>query len=288
MNVQSETSSPGAANNPQPETSSPPAAGKQRSRRRNPKLDGRPRRLDDAKRQIVCAMISSGCGLRDAARYVQCSVRTIRREAERNPAFDNELRRSEVHAKLSPLRAMQHAISTHWRAAAWFLERAFPERFAKPERGAFGARQARQLLEEVLRIFSSEVADAVHYDRVERRVRATFEYYVRTACDRRRNARALHKAMSFFEAKDEHDPLAAFGFRSPDFSELFKPTRTASPNTAQTPREPAAHNAPSAEQPDDAIHAGGEAFSNLLRGLANELAARDEALPAMQPSPADF
>ena len=72
-------------------------------------------------------LVAGGCGLREAARYVRCNINTIRREAERNPEFDERLRSSETYAQLSPLRAMQHAVGTHWRAAAWMLERAFPE-----------------------------------------------------------------------------------------------------------------------------------------------------------------
>src|SRR6478609_8737298 len=75
---------------------------------------GRPRALDDAKRREICALIAGGCGLREAARYVRCNINTIRREAERNPDFDERLRRSETYAQLSPLRAMQHAVGTHW------------------------------------------------------------------------------------------------------------------------------------------------------------------------------
>ena len=66
---------------------------------------------------------------------------------------------------------MQNAIGTHWRAAAWFLERAFPDRFARPNSGAFGAREARDLMSEVVNVISSEVTDPVRYGRIEKRVR---------------------------------------------------------------------------------------------------------------------
>src|SRR3954471_24234235 len=75
---------------------------------------GRPRTLDDAKRREICALVAGGCGLREAARYVRCNTGTIRLEAERNPEFDNQLRRSQTYAQLSPLRAMQLAVGTHW------------------------------------------------------------------------------------------------------------------------------------------------------------------------------
>src|SRR3954451_6770488 len=121
-----------------------------RRKRRKARRLGRPRALDDVKQREACALIAGGCGFREAARYVNCNVGTIRREADRNPAFAEQLRNSEAYAQVSPLKAMQQAAGTHWRAAAWMLERAFPDRFSRPEPGAFGARQARQLMNEVL------------------------------------------------------------------------------------------------------------------------------------------
>src|ERR1700759_4664763 len=72
---------------------------------------GRPRVLDDVKRREICALVAGGCGLREAARYVRCGINTIRREAERNPEFDEQLRRSQTYAQLCPLRAMQLAVA---------------------------------------------------------------------------------------------------------------------------------------------------------------------------------
>jgi hypothetical protein len=202
---------------------------------------GRPRTLNDAKRREICALVAGGCGLQEAAKYVRCGVNTVRREADRNPEFHENLRRAEMYAQLSPLRAMQHACSTHWRAAAWMLERAFPDRFARPEAGAFGARQARQLLGEVLNVISSETSDPFKFERIEKRVRGTFEYYIRSACDRRRSARSLRNAMKFFEQKDRNsDPLAARGITIPDFSSFIPPTpapRDSTPVRRQSPSD---------------------------------------------------
>lgn len=209
---------------------------------------GRPRALDDAKRREICALVAGGCGLREAAKYVGCAINTIRREADRIPAFHDQLRRSEMYAQLSPLKAMQHAVGTHWRAAAWMLERAFPDRFARPEPGAFGARHARQLLSESLQVISSEISDPIKYERIEKRIRGTFEYYIRSACDRRRNTSNLRRAMQFFEEKNQHtDPLAQFGITMPDFDTLMNPTtpgRKPDPER-DSPRAPASTSTPS-------------------------------------------
>ncbi len=199
---------------------------------------GRPRVLDDGKRREICALIAGGCGLREAAKYVHCSVNTIRREAERNVDFAEQLRHSESYARLSPLRAMQAAMGTHWRAAAWFLERAFPEQFARPDAGAFGARKARELMKEVIDIVRAEVFDPFKSDRVEKRIRGAFEYYIRMACDQRKNSHSLRRAMQFFEDKNRvSGPLAEFGIPTPDFSDFTNPTRTSTSSPFSPPKK---------------------------------------------------
>src|SRR4051812_42563802 len=195
-----------------------------RRKRRKFHGPGRPRVLDEGKLREVCALIAGGCGFREAARYVHCSVATIKREADRNPAFADQLHQSEAYAQLGPLRAMQQAVGTHWRAAAWMLERAFPDRFPRPEPGAFGARQARQLMHEVLTVLSSELPDPFKYSRIEKRIRGTFEYHIRVATDRRRTTGNLRRAMKFLEQKDRIEgPLAEFGIPTPDLDFLKSP-----------------------------------------------------------------
>lgn len=85
------------------------------------KKPGRPRALDDLKRRDVCTLIAAGCGLPEAARYVGCSVSTLRREIAASEQFREHLRASERDAQLETLRAMRRAASTHWRAAASHL-----------------------------------------------------------------------------------------------------------------------------------------------------------------------
>jgi hypothetical protein len=211
---------------------------------------GRRRVLDDAKRREICAYVAGGCNVREAARFVRCNINTVRREAERNPEFDEQLRRAQTYAQLSPLRAMQLASATHWRAAAWMLERAFPNRFAKPNPGAFGSRQARELMNEVLSVVSSETSDPHKYERIEKRLRGAFEYYIRAACDQRRTTRGFRQAMKFFDDKNiTPQPLSEFGITIPDFDTLMSaastppavgPARqTSSSPASRPPRTPA-------------------------------------------------
>jgi hypothetical protein len=92
---------------------------------------GRPRALNEIKKREVCALVAAGCGIEGAAHYVGCAPSTVRREALRDPAFHEQLRRSEMSAQLAPLRSMQQFAATDWRAAAWLLERTYPQRFAR-------------------------------------------------------------------------------------------------------------------------------------------------------------
>ena len=136
-------------------------------------LIGRPRSLDDGKRREVCAVVSAGAGLEAAARYVGCSVSTIRREALRNHHFGGELRNAEKQAELHPLRAMRKAAGTHWRAAAWMLERTHPRRFARPRPHTCSARELHDVIDAVIQQAVDEIADPEMRERVCRRLMVT-------------------------------------------------------------------------------------------------------------------
>jgi hypothetical protein len=92
---------------------------------------GRPRKIDEAKRREICALIAVGCGIEAAARYVGCSAATVRRELDRDEDFRRAFASAELTCRIEPLRALRAAAATHWRAAAWLLERTHPERFAR-------------------------------------------------------------------------------------------------------------------------------------------------------------
>jgi hypothetical protein len=103
------------------------------------------------------------------------------------------------------------------------LERAYPDRFGRRDPGAFGPRQARGLLSEILDIIGSEITDPFQRARIEKRLHKTFEYTLRAACDTQRTSRELREAIKFFEEKDRrNDPLLQFGFPTPDYAALFK------------------------------------------------------------------
>jgi hypothetical protein len=133
---------------------------------------GRPRALDDVKRRDICTLIAAGCGMGEAARYVGCSVSTIRREIVQNEEFKKKIRGSELSAQLESLRAMRKASATHWRAAAWMLERTNPRRFAKTSLKSLRAEDLFSVLNEVIEVAVDEIKDAPTRHRVCRRLLA--------------------------------------------------------------------------------------------------------------------
>jgi hypothetical protein len=141
---------PAADPSPQPPVPSPAAK----------PPNGRPRALDETKCREVCALISAGCGIIGAARYVGCAASTIRREARRNRDFNEKLRRAHLAAELAPLNALRQAAQRYWRAAAWLLERADAQRYGKQDVRFVKPDQLEEFTDALSQIIGREVHDA--------------------------------------------------------------------------------------------------------------------------------
>ncbi len=133
---------------------------------------GRPRALDDSKRREVCALVSAGMDLTGAAHYVGCAPSTIRREALRNEDFFERLRNAQLMAELEPLRALREKARTNWRAAAWYLERVSPRRFAKKPLSFQDPEDFEAQAEIILDLISQEIPDEQTALRIYRRINA--------------------------------------------------------------------------------------------------------------------
>jgi hypothetical protein len=95
-----------------------------------PGARGRRRILDRQKKQLVVNAVSRGATMTEAAIAVNVSLRTVQREAREDSHFDQELRLAHAD-KAHPLDLMESAARTHWRAAAWLLERTNPEQYGR-------------------------------------------------------------------------------------------------------------------------------------------------------------
>ena len=79
--------------------------------------------LDEGKKREIVALATAGMSLAKIARYVGCGRKTIFRERQSDEEFDFRMRRAWMARDLNPREAMRRFASTHWRAAAWMLER---------------------------------------------------------------------------------------------------------------------------------------------------------------------
>jgi hypothetical protein len=120
---------------------------------------GRPRKLDEQKQREICAMLAVGCDRRSAAKYVGCTVETIRQTALRDREFAERLRHSELRAKLAQLQNIQSAGKSSWRASAWMLERLYPQEFARRAPDTVTREELAQFLTELGKLFGRHVTD---------------------------------------------------------------------------------------------------------------------------------
>ncbi len=124
--------------------------------------------LDEVKQREVCAVLAMGGSRAVAAQYVGCHVITIRRRAKRDPDFALALERAVSQHEITNLANINKAgkDGRYWRAAAWALERAYPERY--------GARKPRTVtvdqLGKVLSQFADSILENVTDDEQRRRI----------------------------------------------------------------------------------------------------------------------
>jgi hypothetical protein len=129
-------------------------------------IRGRRRVLDAAKKARLCELIShESYSVEQAAESLDVSLRTVQRERKYDQDFDHEVRLA-LQDPPDPLKLMEHAARTHWRAAAWLLERRQPEEFARKPVNATSAKRVdaalRYLQEAALEAIPPELHAAVY------------------------------------------------------------------------------------------------------------------------------
>ena len=115
--------------------------------------------LDEVKRGEILAILTVGCSRRTAAKYVGCAVTTIKRTADRDPEFAEDLCRKENQHEFTYLKNIRQAAEKpqYWRAAAWVLERVFPDKYARRGPDVITIKQISSLLARFAEIIVEEV-----------------------------------------------------------------------------------------------------------------------------------
>ena len=150
---------------------------------------GRPRFLDENKQREVIALISHGCGIETAARYVGCSARTIYRETQRNQDFWDLFRKAELASSLNPLKTIHREAESNWRAATWLLERKVPQHFAPTHRDMIDPHDLGQMFDRFFDEVRRSIPDKATRARVLRRIKRTTMIAVHEATTKRKSPR---------------------------------------------------------------------------------------------------
>ncbi|MCE5268306.1 MAG: hypothetical protein LLG00_10520 [Planctomycetaceae bacterium] len=137
------------------------------------KKRGRTPLLDEGKQREIAAIISLGCSQTAAARYVGCAPSTIIRTAERDPAFAERLGRAKCNAEMGLVKNIRDAANKeqYWRAAAWALERFFPDAYSQNRTNLITADQ----LTQVLTGFAAMIVEEVPVDRYRKSIAKAME-----------------------------------------------------------------------------------------------------------------
>ena len=119
----------------------------------------RPFALDQGKKREILAILSMGCSRRAAAKYVGCSPTTIANTAQRDPEFATQVERAESKAEIGYMKNIQKAAGKeqYWRAAAWALERKYPDQYAPRSPDAIARGEVIGLLTQLTEMIVQEV-----------------------------------------------------------------------------------------------------------------------------------
>lgn len=115
--------------------------------------------LDDGKKREILAILSVGCSQHVAAGYVGCAASTIQRTAERDPKFAADLGKAKSNAELGLVKNIRNAAKKeqYWRAAAWALERNFPEKYAPRSPDVVTPAELREILVQFAQMITREL-----------------------------------------------------------------------------------------------------------------------------------
>ena len=91
---------------------------------------GSSRIMTPERREKFCELLAESHTIEEASEAVGVSIRTVQRERKRDEDFDHEVLLA-LQKTPDPLKLMEQAARTHWRAAAWLLERQNPEEYAR-------------------------------------------------------------------------------------------------------------------------------------------------------------
>jgi hypothetical protein len=162
---------------------------------------GHPKALDAEKQKTVCSLVEAGVSLRQAAHFVDCDPKTIRREAQRNDDFRQQLARAKSEASIHPLQTLRQAAKTNWRAALCWMERLDPQRFARHNPKTITQREASQFAVDLAESIERAVSEPSERQDLFELLSAAMPAAMRRRWDGKGRRRTLAEAIDSVDAK---------------------------------------------------------------------------------------
>jgi len=106
---------------------------------------GRPRSITGEKKEKLLEYLSLGMSRKMAGKALGFSHTTIADEAKRNPEFSAQLDQAEGKGVAENLDTIKKASRSDWKAAAWMLERKYPEEYGRTTKHAMTDSHGRDL-----------------------------------------------------------------------------------------------------------------------------------------------
>lgn len=116
-------------------------------------------KLDSAKQQVFCAMVSVGCSARRAAKLCGVTEGAIRRREREDPQFREQYLNAKQIREITPLRQIKEAGEKSWRAAAWTLERLSPEEYGAKRKSGDSPDQIADLIDQYAESFMPKASE---------------------------------------------------------------------------------------------------------------------------------
>src|SRR5262249_25669094 len=113
------------------------------------------------------------------------------RETRRNKAFWDQYRKAELASALTPLRTIQNAAHSNWRAATWLLERKLPQNFAATHRRMIDPTDFDEVLQRIMDAIESAIPDSDLCIKIMRRISLAMRTEIHEATTNRKNPKTF-------------------------------------------------------------------------------------------------
>lgn len=113
-------------------TDSTDGPNRRRKKSKHPRPMGRPTKYNKQRHKKICEYVARGLSREKAARLAGIGTETLYDWMRHKPDFSEDIKKSDVEWELKALENIDQAADDgYWQAAAWKLERKFPDEYGR-------------------------------------------------------------------------------------------------------------------------------------------------------------